>query len=228
MIGWIGRGAFTRPRFVPIIMAMHVGSWFAAALAVLSLIHNSAACADSFSAGSLTFSDELGGFRILSVAGTGALGDPFIIIEEVTGPEEPILVIRGLTTLFGNRVGTHHLAGFALTKVAINRTTDEWNLYDMELRELIDSQSPYGDGLSFGQASTIGRPFQSSVFTFNHEVEEPYDSVSFSQGRVRPDETVSFNLIITDTSPISPFLLLQHPAKVVAFVPTRTPQTAER
>jgi hypothetical protein len=149
-------------------------------------------------------------------------------VEEVTGPEEPILVIRGLTAQFGNRVSTHHLVAFALNKVVVNRTPDEWNLYDMELRELIDSQSPYGDGLSFGQASTVGRPFRSSAFAVNHEIEEPFDSISFSQGRVRPGESVSFSLIISDTSPVSPILLLQHPSKVLAYQPAGTPQTAIR
>jgi hypothetical protein len=189
-----------------------------AVVGFLCLAAGGAARAEPFSAGGLTFSDELGGFRILSVTGTGARDDPFVVIEEVTGPEEPILVIRGLSPMFGNRTGTHHLVGFALSKVVVNRTDDDWNLYDMELRELMDSQSPYGDGLSFGQASTVGRPFRSSAFTLNNEIEEPYDSVSFSQGRVRPGETVSFDLIVTDTSPVSPFLLLQHPAKVVALM----------
>ncbi|MGH6932695.1 MAG: hypothetical protein ACREEE_09715 [Dongiaceae bacterium] len=207
---------------------MGIRRCFAAAIAVLPVLLSLVAKAGQMEAGGLTFSDELGGFRLLSVTGVGATADPFVVIEEVTGPEEPILVIRGLDATFGNRAGTHHLVGFAMTKVVVNRTTDEWNLFDMELREFIDSQSPYGDGLSFGQASTVGRPFRSSAFVLNHEVDEPYDSISFSQGRVRPGETVSFDLIVSDTSPISPILLLQHPAKVVARLTIQAPQTAQR
>ena len=197
-------------------------------LAIVIAFPRSSADAQSFSASGLTFSDELGGFRILSVAGAGSTEDPFVVVEEVTGPEEPILLIRGLSPAFGNRTGSHHLVGFALTKIVVNRTTDEWNLFDMELREVLDSQSPYGDGLSFGQASTAGHPFRSSAFALSQEVDEPYDSVSFTQGRVRPGETVTFNLIITDTSPVSPFLLLQHPAKVLADRPDRATHLAAR
>jgi hypothetical protein len=207
---------------------MDVGKLVAAAVLLFSLVGALATNADPMSAGDLSFSDELGGFRILSATGSGSTEDPFVVVEEVTGPEEPILVIRGLTAQFGNRVSTHHLVAFALNKVVVNRTPDEWNLYDMELRELIDSQSPYGDGLSFGQASTVGRPFRSSAFAVNHEIEEPFDSISFSQGRVRPGESVSFSLIISDTSPVSPILLLQHPSKVLASQPAGTLQTAIR
>jgi hypothetical protein len=174
------------------------------------------AAAAPYSASGITFSDELGGFNILSASGSGTLADPFVVVEEVTGPQEAVLVIKGLSPAFGNRVGTHHLTGFALKKVVVNRTTDVWNLFEMELRETLDHQSPYGDGLSFGQASTIGRPFTSSTFTLNHEVDEPYDSIAFRDGTVRPGEAVSFNLIVTDTSPIASFMLLQQPTRVVA------------
>jgi hypothetical protein len=99
----------------------------------------------------------------------------------------------------------------------------------MELRETLANRSPYGDGLSFGQASTIGRPFTSSNFALNHEVDEPYDSIAFREGTVRPDETVSFNLIVTDTSPISRFMLLQQPTQTVARAPhSRTMQLVAR
>jgi hypothetical protein len=132
-----------------------------------------------------------------------------------------VLLIGGFSAAFGNRVGTHHLTGFALKKVVTNRTADVWNLFEMELRETLAHQSPYGDGLSFGQASAVGRPFTSSTFAMNHEVDEPYDSVAFRDGSVRPGETVSFNLIVTDTSPVSPFLLLQQPTHIVATNPSQ-------
>ncbi len=176
--------------------------------------------AEPISIGGLTFSDELGGFRILQGWGTGSADDPIVIVEEITGPQDPVLVIQEMTAAFGNRVGTQHLVGFALRKIVVNRTDGDWQLFEMELREVLAVHSPYGDGLSFGQASTVGRPFQSSVFAKNEEVEEPYDSVSFGGGLVRPNGTVTFDLIITDTSPVSPFLLLQQPTKAVAGSPT--------
>jgi hypothetical protein len=175
--------------------------------------------AASFSASGLTFSDELGGFTITSVSGSGTIDDPFVVVEEITGPQEAVLLISGFSAAFGNRVGTHHLAGFALKKVVINRTADVWNLFEMELRQTLAHQSPYGDGLSFGQASAVGRPFTSSTFAVNDEVDEPYDSVAFRDGAVRPGEAVSFNLIVTDTSPVSPFMMLQQPTRIVAAAP---------
>jgi hypothetical protein len=188
-------------------------------IAVLLALQVAPSAAAPLSAAGLTFSDELGGFTLVSVSGSGTIDDPFVVVEEITGPQEAVLVISGFSAAFGNRVGTHHLAGFALKKVATNRTADVWNLFEMELRETLAHQSPYGDGLSFGQASAVGRPFTSSTFAMNHEIDEPYDSVAFRDGAVRPGDAVSFNLIVTDTSPVSPFLLLQQPTHIVAEGP---------
>jgi hypothetical protein len=189
------------------------------AFAVALALRSESGVAAPLSSSGITFSDELGGFSVTSVSGSGTISDPFVVAEDVTGPQEAILVIKGFSAGFGNRVGSHHLAGFALEKVVTNRSSDDWNLFEMELREVLDQQSPYGDGLSFGQASSVGRPFTSSAFPLNDEVDEPYDSVSFHGGVVRPGETVTFHLIITDTSPVSPFLLLQQPSKIVATIP---------
>jgi hypothetical protein len=194
-----------------------------ACAALASVLPGASGTAAPLSAAGLTFSDELGGFTLISVSGSGSIDDPFVVVEEITGPQEVVLVITGFSAAFGNRVGTHHLTGFALKKVVTNRTPDVWNLFEMELRETLAHQSPYGDGLSFGQASAVGRPFTSSTFAINHEIDEPYDSVAFGDGAVRPGEAVSFNLIVTDTSPVSPFLLLQQPTHIVASAPLRRP-----
>ncbi len=53
------------------------------------------ASAETRAAGGLTFSDELGGFRLISVSGTGSILDPIVIVEEITGVGPTILVIRG-------------------------------------------------------------------------------------------------------------------------------------
>jgi hypothetical protein len=192
-------------------------SLLACALAMAT--HSGGAAAASLSSAGIAFSDELGGFTIVSASGSGTLADPFVIVEEITGPQEPVLVIRGLSALFGNRVGSHHLTGFALNKIVVNKTEDDWNLFEMELRETLAHQSPYGDGLSFGQGSAVGHPFISNKFPTVNETDEPSDSVSFRDGTVHPGESVSFSLIITDTSPVSPFLLLQQPTRIVASAP---------
>lgn len=173
--------------------------------------------AKPFTLEGLTFSDELGDFEIVAASGTGTLDDPFVIVEEVTGPA-PVLVIEGLTTAFANRVGSHHLTGFALRKVAVNKTDFIWMSYNLELRQAEDAHSPYGDGLSFGQGGTAGRPFISSVFLTSNITDEPVDTVVFTDGQVRPGDNVVFDMVITDTSPVLRFLLAQTPDRPVAWL----------
>ena len=197
-------------------------AWTKVSLFVCTLAaaaHSGGAAAASLSSSGITFSDELGGFTVVSAAGSGTLADPFVVVEEITGPQEPVLVIRGLSPAFGNRIGSHHLTGFALTKIVINKTDDDWNLFEMELRETLAHSSPYGDGLSFGQGSPAGHPFSSDKFPTVNETDEPTDSVSFRDGTVHPGQSVTFTVVITDTSPVSPFLLLQQPTRIVATAP---------
>jgi len=166
----------------------------------------------------LVFSDELGGFRILRVTGSGTLADPFVVVEEVTDGEGSTLIIRGLSAAFGNRVGTTHLVGFALRKVVINRTRDSWGSYEVELREALETHSPYEDGLSFGQGSQEGRPFRSSRYAGSLETDEPFDSVMFTDGTVGSGEGVALQLVITDTSPLPLFYVVQRQAQQVAWL----------
>ena len=44
----------------------------------------SPAPAEEFTAGGLRFSDELGGFRLISVTGSGTASDPIVVVEEIT------------------------------------------------------------------------------------------------------------------------------------------------
>ncbi len=159
--------------------------------------------------GGLTFSDELGGFRLLAGRGSGTLADPFVLEEEITDDGPAILAIRGMRHRFGNRISSQHAVGFALTKIVRNRTSQAWSLFTLELREFADLQSPFGDGLSFGQASSAGRPFRSDRFAEAAEVREPYDEVQFSGGLLAPGERAAFHLVVTDTTPRSQFFLLQ-------------------
>ena len=166
----------------------------------------------------IAFSDELGGFVLLEGHGSGSLDDPFVLVEEITGDRPAILIIRGLSTAFGNRIGSHHAAGFALTKVVRNGTDQSWSAYDLELREIITVHSPYEDGLSFGQASQSGRPFTSDRYSVAAEHDEPYDGVSFSGGLVRPCETAVFSFVVTDALPKPLIYLLQKRGAPIAGV----------
>ncbi|MEM7021426.1 MAG: hypothetical protein AAF637_02430, partial [Pseudomonadota bacterium] len=143
----------------------------------------------------LTFSDELGGVEILEAWGTRTIEDPFVLVEEINEFGPAILVIRGMSHRFGNRIRSHHEVGFALTKIVRNRTEQTWSLFTLELREFVDHPSPFGDGLSFGQASDAGRPFLADSFSSNVETREPYDGVSFYDGGVGPGETVVLHVV---------------------------------
>jgi hypothetical protein len=177
------------------------------------------ALAEPVSLDGLTFSDELGGFQIVKASGSGSLEDPFVVIEDLTADGPAILTIRGMSHRFGNRIRSHHDVGFALTKIVRNRTKHAWSLFNLELREFLDRASPFGDGLSFGQASEAGRPFRSDRFTETLETTEPFDGVQFFGGVVEPGESVSVNVVITDTTPAWQFYLLQTEDSPLAALP---------
>jgi len=173
--------------------------------------------------GGLSFSDELGGVRLIEGWGTGTLDDPVVLVEEITDYGPAILVVRGMQPKFGNRIQSQHDVGFAVTKVVRNATELPWTLFNLELREAIDRESPFGDGLSFGQESEAGRPFASDRFAHNFENEEPYDGIQFSDGVVEPGETVVLQFVITDTTPRFKFYLMQK--RDSHFVNVKPPKT---
>ena len=174
----------------------------------------------------LTFSDELGGLTIVEARGRGSLEDPFVLFEDVTTDGPAILVIRGMTHRFGNRIRSHHDIGFALTKVVRNRTDQPWSLFNLELREFLDYASPFGDGLSFGQSTEAGRPFRADRFAENLETREPFDGVQFYSGLVPPDGAVAISVVVTDTTPRWQFYLLQSQDSPLAAAPELEPRPA--
>ena len=159
----------------------------------------------------LVFSDELGGFNLVSVSGSGTLDDPFVVVEEVTGDRAIALTIRNFGRDFGNRIGSQHVSAFAMKKIVINKSGRDWRNYQMELREVTTRHSPYSDGLSFGQNSFIGTSYTRSNFTDLQRFDEPEDTRGFSGSTVAPGETAEFSFIISDMSPVSVFYLMQLP-----------------
>lgn len=182
---------------------------------VMAMSVTTGAGAEPLTSEGITFSDELGGFTIRSLTGTGRLDDPFILVEEMTGDGDAVLVVRGLESGFGNRVATQHATGFALHKVVLNATGQNWLRYEIELREDLTASSPYEDGLSFGQAAERP-PERSDRFASIANVDEPYDGLSFADGIAEPGMTATFTMIVTDETPLSAFLIVQHALIVVA------------
>lgn len=196
-------------------------------LVLLLVLPASPLRAKSITLNGITFSDEHGGIVLIDGSGSGTAEDPFVLLEEITDRGPAILTIRGLNSRFGNRILSHHDVGFSLTKIVRNGTDDSWPLFDLELREILDDSSPYEDGLSFGQGSSSGRPFLSDSYPEAREIEEPFDSVSFTGNIVPPGGTVAFRVVITDMTPQPVFYLFQKRNKPVAKAPRVGPQLVE-
>lgn len=177
--------------------------------------------ADPVTVDGVTFSDERGGFVILSASGEGTYDNPFLVVEEITDPEGAVLVIRGSVQQIGNRIGTLHQTGFALNKIVINGTGEAWTLFDMELQELYGVASDYYDGLSFGQAAKLRSPFLSDRFEINETLNEPHDELRFRDGTVKPGDRLTVSFVVTDATPIPEFYLLQRPSRLISARPQR-------
>jgi len=173
------------------------------------------AAADLMHWSGLTFSDELGGFNLISVSGSGTSIDPYVIVEEITGAEPAVLVVRGLSAVFSHGVGAHRLPGFHLIKVAINRTDFAWTSYELELQEVLWLPSDYLDGLSWDQAVQSVRPFKSDRFSQSVDVREPSDVIRFSEGRVEPGDVVTMRVTLSDPTPAAEFYVLQVPQRLI-------------
>ncbi len=186
-------------------MAEH--GWYAvvffAVLAVTDI-----AVAEEFAAGGFRFSDELGGFRILSATGTGTTVDP-VVLEEDFFDVAPVTLIIRRDRLAADQ--PEMVRSLALVKIVHNRTRRIWAGYEMELQEIRDKPSVYGDGLSFNQMDVRPPDVTSDRFSSNNRQFEPYDRIRFETGSVDPEKTARFSVLITDPTPVPEFYLVQDP-----------------
>src|SRR5262245_57094239 len=189
-----------------------------AAFLIVGLLWAGTALGTEITKDGMSFSDEQGGFALKSVTGHGSLDDPYVITEDVFGPQQSILVIRGMKQA-GNRIGTHHIAGIAVTKIVFNRSKDVWQNYQLELREVLTRHSPYEDGLSFAQNTVISGSFTVSSFPDLQRYDEPQDTLGWSGKSVPPGDSASFTFLITDMSPVDKFYLFQKPLQPVSELP---------
>ncbi len=195
-------------------------------LLALALLRPGDLFADSYTAAGLTFSDELGGFRLLSVSGTGTLADPIIVVEEITRVGAAILTVRGsqIRESTGPSILPAPIINLAVVKIVINGSRRVWTGFDMELQTVANRPSPYEDGLSFDQMGSFdGAPFRSDSFADARRISEPYDRVRFASGSVDPGKAGRFTLYITDPTPKAEFFLLQEPLLLLAG-PSDPPQ----
>lgn len=175
--------------------------------------------ANEFFAGGYSFSDELGGFRLISATGTGTPQDPIVILEEITEVAPVTLVIRnhdfGKPTLQGLQ------SQLNLVKHVANKSERVWAAFEVELQELRGKPSVYSDGLSFKQFAAIAPDVASDSFADNNRQFEPYDRIEFLNGHVDPRATAMFRLTITDPTPTREFYLVQDPKLLAAELPAR-------
>jgi hypothetical protein len=187
-------------------------------LAILLALWPGAPRAAAWEAGGFIFSDELGGFRLLSVSGSGIASDPIVIVEEITELRPVTLIIRGAREAQpddGN-IPQRLFLYLAMIKVVINGTKRVWAGFDLELQQEITQPSTHGDGLSFAQIGGFEESFRSDRFAFNRQVYEPYDRVRFQEGSVDPGATVRLRFFVTDPTPVPEFYLLQDPQLLMA------------
>jgi hypothetical protein len=207
------------------------GVLFTLVLIFTSLVAG-ATTAATFTTAGLTFSDELGGFRLVSVSGSGTILDPVVIIEEIGGTGAAVLVIRGSQERRRNESDDTILPrssiNLAIIKIVINTSARPWAGFDLELRETLRKPSPYGDGLSFDQLESFQSPILSNRFSSGLRVDEPYDRVSFREGSIDAGGTGRFNFFITDPTPVSEFFLVQEPLLLIAREGATNRQLATR
>jgi hypothetical protein len=187
----------------------------ACALAALSLAEADGA---EFFAGSFSFSDELGGFRIVAVTGEGTVRDPVVIVEEIEEAAPVTLVIRRHFDI--NDPLRPGYAPLVVEKVVLNRSVRVWAGFELELQERLRQPSVYGDGLSFNQFGAQPPDVTADAFANHERLYEPYDRIRFSNGHVDPDAEVRFRFIITDPTPLLEFYLVQDPKLLSASLPS--------
>ncbi|MET0597348.1 MAG: hypothetical protein ABWZ57_05710 [Mesorhizobium sp.] len=165
-----------------------------------------------FAAGAYTFSDELGGFHILSARGTGTRNDPIVIRQELESSSPVTLVIRanGPIEPYSNARGVAN--GFLHVRAeVVNNSGQAWIEFEFELQEQLRKASVFGDGLSFDQRRSDSDNIGSDSFADYSRDFEPYDRLLFRNGRVDPRKGASFSFLITDFTPRWQFFLVLDP-----------------
>ncbi|MGI9509722.1 MAG: hypothetical protein ACR2QJ_10295 [Geminicoccaceae bacterium] len=181
--------------------------------------------AETLEAGGLSFSDELGGFRLISATGSGRETDPIVLVEEFLGMGPAVLTIRRSSQADAGPPSNSVLQR-SLLKVVINRSALRWSGFDLELRSDRGKASVYGDGLSFDQIRMIATPLHSDLFAKVRTEDEPYDRLRFDQGRVKPEQAVRLAFNLVDINPRPVFYLAQQPIVLLADAARRRSDVA--
>ena len=162
-------------------------------------------------AGTFLFSDELGGFTINAVRGSGSRSDPVVITQSIHSVGPSVLTVRMVDTTramfdLGSTWKTLYLQ-----LETLNSSPAGWIGYGLELQKVRGEPSIYGDGLSFNQLNRDESAIVSDRFA-RYEVEyEPGDRLVFTGGWVDPRMAARFRLFLLDLSPNGVFYIEQQP-----------------
>lgn len=173
--------------------------------------------------GGMSFSDELGGVRLLAVSGTGTRDDPIVLVEELAGAGPAVLVIRNGRTGHLNVSPALGFLRLAVVTMVANHGPWAWSGFDLELRHTPDEPSVYTDGLSFDQPQSFARVAKADRFPQTVQDDEPFDRIRFDGGNVAPTEYLRLDFDIVDVNGRATFYLIQHP--IVLFARQDEPLT---
>ena len=163
-------------------------------------------------AGAYSFSDEAGGLPIPDGPRPGARDDPFVVVEEFLSSSPVTLTIRATVPLRPlDRSGAFANGDLHVRIEAVNGSGQAWIEFELELPEVRDRPSPFGDGLSFDQRKEDTQTISSDSFARFSRDFEPYDRLLYRDGHVDPGATAGFSFFITDFTPRSEFYLVQDP-----------------
>ncbi|WP_442866021.1 hypothetical protein [Aminobacter sp. HY435] len=165
-----------------------------------------------WNAGAYSFSDELGGFRITGVSGTGTKDDPIVIQQELESSSPVTLTIRTTRPIrpFDN-TGLYANGILFMRVEPLNNSGQAWVEFEFELQEIQGKASVFGDGLSFDQRRTDNVNIASDSFAQYSRDFEPYDRLRYTDGKVDPGRTATFSFLVTDYTPRWRFYVVQDP-----------------
>jgi hypothetical protein len=172
--------------------------------------------AGTWTTAGLSFSDELGGVRLVGASGTGARDDPVVLIQEIAGAGPAVLVVRNGRTGHLNVSPALGFLSIAVVSVITNRGPWAWSGFDLELRRTPDQPSVHTDGLSFDQPQSFARIAVADRFAQTVQDDEPFDRIRFDGGNVDPAQHLRLDFDIVDVNGTALFYLVQRPIVLFA------------
>jgi len=191
--------------------------WIAATSALVILVAVEAALGQDlpsklWEAGAYSFSDELGGFRIVGISGEGTRDNPIVIHEEMNSATPVTMVIRTVRPIRPFDYSGLYANGFMHLRIEmLNNSNLPWIEFEFELQEQLGKASLFGDGLSFDQRRTDSGDISSDSFGEYSRAFEPYDRLLFREGKVDHLDGATFRFMISDFTPRWEFFLVQDP-----------------